>query len=257
MPPRPQSESASPVNTRLPPLSDDVLAVAAALQHGYAAILGDGLASFFLYGAVAFDRPAGWRIDFDFHLLLHRPLSDSDRAAVKVLHAEVGTTCELGRDLDGYFVLFADAATSEPPHHQLDPSVRDEAWALHRAHVLAGRYFLVSGVDPAGVVAPPQWSELDAGLRAELAFVETHPEAPAFGILNGARILASFATRDVVMSKYQAAQWALASLPGEWHDGVRAAMRFYARTPAEGDERVFEESWAPFVAYVKRSVPLP
>jgi len=245
------------VNTLLPPQGDDVVVVAAALHHGYAAILGYRLASFFLYGAVAFERPEGWRIDFDFHVLLHRPLDDSDRDAVTALYTEVGKLSELGRDLDGYFVLLADAAASEPPRHQLDPTVRDESWALHRAHVLAGRYFLVAGIDPAGIVAPPQWPELEAALRAEMAFVENHPDAPAFGILNGARILASFATGDVVMSKYQAGQWALSSLPVEWHDGVHAAMRFYARTTAEGDERVFEESWAPFVAYVNRTLPLP
>jgi hypothetical protein len=231
--------------------------VAETLHHGFTEIFADGLASFFLYGAVAFDRPEGWRIDFDFHVLLHRPLDDSDRAGVDALYADVGKRSELGRDLDGYFVLLADAAGSDPPLHQLDPTVRDESWALHRAHVLAGRYFLVTGIDPAGIVVPAQWSELEAALRAEMAFVDTHPEAPAFGILNGARILASFANRDVVMSKYQAGQWALASLPGEWHNAVHAAMRCYARTAAEGDERVFEESWAPFIAYVNRSLPLP
>ena len=111
--------------------------------------------------------------------------------------------------------------------------MRDEAWALHRAHVLAGRYFLVTGIDPAEIVVPPTWAELD-----------------------GARILYSFAMRDVVVSKYHAAQWALESLPGEWHDGVRAALRFYRRQPDQGDDRVFEECRAPFIAYVKRSLPL-
>ena len=227
--------------------------VTEALHHGYAAILGDRLASFFLYGAVAFDRPEGWRIDFDFHVFLHRSLTDPDRTAIHDLYAEVGDASELGRDLDGYFVMLADAAASEPPHHQLDLTVRDEAWALHRAHVLAGRYFLVTGIDPADIVAPPPWSELEAALRCELRFVETNPEAPAFGILNGARILASVATHDVVMSKYQAGQWALAWLPGEWHDGVGAALRFYERNPDAGDADLFEECWAPLVAYVKRT----
>ena len=102
----------------------------------------------------------------------------------------------------------------------------------------------------------PTWLELDAALRGELEFIETHPSAPAFGILNGARILYSFRTRDVVVSKYQAGQWALEMLPGEWHDAVRAALRFYARTAADDDARILEASWAPFVSYVRRSIPL-
>lgn len=237
-----------------PPLPDDVAAVTDALHHSLTAILGDRLASFFLYGAVAFDRPDRWRIDFDFHVLLHRALDDADRVAIANLYADVGAASELGRDLDGYFVLLDDAARAEPPTHQLDLSVRDDAWALHRAHVLAGRYFLVTGIDPRAIVPPPSWAELETALRDELTFVEEHAEAPAFGILNGARILLSFETHDVVVSKYQAAQWALESLPGEWHNGVDAAVRFYSRTPAPGDGRVFEECWAPFIAYVKRSI---
>jgi Domain of unknown function (DUF4111) len=239
-----------------PPLSDDVIAVTTRLSRGFSEILGDAVASFFLYGAVAFPRPEGWKIDFDFHVLLHRALAESERAAITDLYAAVGARSELGRDLDGYFVLLADAGGSVPPRHQLDPTIRDEAWALHRAHVLAGRYFVVTGIDPREIVAQPSWAELDAALRAETAFVATHPDAPAFGILNGARILYSFATRNVVVSKYHAGQWALDSLPGEWHDGVRAALRFYSRTAAEGDDLVFAECWAPFVAYVKRSLPL-
>jgi hypothetical protein len=229
--------------------------VTEALHRGFAEILGDGLASFFLYGAAMFDRPEGWRIDFDFHVLLREPLDDADRAAIRELYAEVGNRSELGRDLDGYCVLLSDATRSQPPRHQLQLELRDEAWALHRAHVLAGRYFLAAGIDPAEIVVTPSWTELDTALRLQFDFVEEHADEPAYGILNAARILYSFATRDVVVSKYQTAQWALESLPGEWHDGVRAALRFYSREPDDGDGRVFAECWAPFIAYVKRSLP--
>ena len=240
---------------QLASLPDDVTEVTDSLHRGITEILGGAPASFFLYGAVAFPRPEGWRIDFDFHVLVHHPLDDAERAAIETLHAKVGAASELGRDLDGYYVLLEDARRADPPVHQLDLTVRDEAWALHRAHVLAGRCFLVTGIDPQEIVPTPSWAELEAALHAEMRFVETHPSAPAFGILNGARILHSFETRDVVESKYQAAQWALESLPDEWHDAVRAALRFYARTAAAGDARILDASWAPFVSYVRRSIP--
>jgi hypothetical protein len=237
------------------PGDSEVAALSEALLRGFTAILGDGLASFFLYGAVAFDRPEGWRIDFDFHVLLHRRLEDTERAAIAQLYADVGAASELGRDLDGYFVLLRDATSTEKPRHQLDRTILDEAWALHRAHVHAGRYFLVAGLDPREIVPPPAWPELDEALRGEIEFVEEHEEATAFGILNGARVLYSYANHDVVISKYQAAQWALRSLPVEWHAGVEAALRYYARAAVEGDERVLQQWRAPFVAYVKRSLP--
>ena len=119
----------------------------------------------------------------------------------------------------------------------------------------AGRYFLVAGLDPRPLVPEPSWPEIDAALRSELAFIETHPHATAFGILNGARILCSLETRDVVLSKYQAGAWALAALPAEWHEMIRAAMRWYGQTPADDDTRLLEESWAPFVELVRASFP--
>jgi hypothetical protein len=237
-------------------LPDDAAELTEALHHGLVATLGGSFASLFLYGAVAFARPAGWRIDFDFHVLLNAPLYDSERAAIARLYAELGEASELGRELDGYYVLLSDATRSDPPRHQLRLEMRDEAWALHRAHVLAGRYFLVAGVDPREIVPEPTWRELDSALRGELEFVEMHPDAPAFGILNSARVLYSLQTHDVVVSKYQAGKWALESLPAVWHDGLHAALRFYAKTPADDDTRVLEHHWAPFVEYVRRSTPL-
>ncbi len=239
-----------------PALPDDAVELADALRRGIVRIVDDAFAGLFLYGAVAFARPERWRIDFDFHVLLHRPLDDPQRAAIASLYAELAAASELGGDLDGYYVLLSEAARSRPPAHQLDLTMHDDSWALHRAHVHAGRYFVVAGVDPREIVPVPTWLELEAALRGELEFVETHPSAPAFGILNGARILYSFRTRDVVVSKYQAGQWALETLPGEWHDAVRAALRFYARTAADDDTRILEAGWAPFVSYVRRSIPL-
>ena len=240
----------------LPPLPDVVIELSDALRRGLDQILGDAFASLFLYGAVAFPRPERWRIDFDFHVLLHRPLGERELPGVESLYAELAQVSELGADLDGYFVLLGDAAKSVPPHHQLRPDLRDEAWALHRAHVHAGRYFAISGVDPLDVVPQPTWAELETGLRTEMRFVESHPNATAFGVLNGARILCSFETHDVVLSKYEAGQWALASLPPEWHDALTAALRWYQRESLDDDERIPGEVAAPFVAYVSRSLPL-
>ncbi len=239
----------------LPPLPDDVVAVAAALRDGLEERLGDAFAGLFLYGAVAFPRPPRWSIDFDFHALLQRPPTPAEGAAIGDLYRSLAATSALGADLDGYLVLLEDARRAEPPVHQLDPSVRDEAWALHRAHVHAGRYFVIDGVDPRGLVPEPTWPELDKALRAELRFIESHPDATAFGFLNGARILASYERRDVVLSKYEAAQWALTSLPDEWNPLLRAAVRRYERAPRELDAAALRDGWPGWVAYVRATMP--
>jgi Aminoglycoside adenylyltransferase, C-terminal domain len=236
-------------------LPDEVQAVAAALREGLQGVLGDGLAGLFVYGAALFPHPDAWMLDFDFHALVQHPIATAECERVRAVYAALATQAELGRDLDGYFVLLTDATKPEPPVHQLDHSVRDEAWALHRAHVHAGRYASICGVDPQVIVPVPTWPELQAGLRSELAFIECHPAATAFGVLNGARILASYDRRDVVLSKYEAAQWALDTLPSDWHDLVRAAVRTYERAPRALDDAALRDGWAGFVALVCAEIP--
>ena len=237
-------------------LRDEVHSVAALLRRGLDDALGDGLAGLFVYGAAMFPLPDAWMLDFDFHALVAHPLSDAECRRVNDVFAALASESELGRELDGYFVLLADAARSEPPVHQLDRAVRDEAWALHRAHVHAGRYAPICGADPRDIVPVPTWAELDAALRAELAFIMTHPDATAFGLLNGARILASYEHHDVVLSKYEAARWALDALPVEWHDALRAALRTYERVPQPADADTLAKAWAPFVAFVGAGIPV-
>ena len=65
-----------------PALPDDAVELADALRRGIVRSVDDAFAGLFLYGAVAFARPERWRIDFDFHVLLHRPLDDAQRRAI-------------------------------------------------------------------------------------------------------------------------------------------------------------------------------
>jgi hypothetical protein len=61
---------------------------------------------------------------------------------------------------------------------------------------------------------------------------------------------------NVVCSKYDAAQWALATLPSDWHALVRAALREYECAPEPTDAAALRDGWAPFVAYVGAKVAL-
>jgi hypothetical protein len=84
----------------------------------------------------------------------------------------------------------------------------------------------------------------------------THPDATAFGLLNGARILASYERHDVVLSKYEAARWALDALPVEWHDALRAALRTYERASQPADADTLANAWPPFLAFVRAGIPV-
>jgi hypothetical protein len=226
--------------TPLPPL-------AAAWIEGVRGALGDVLASAYLYGSLLFDNPPGWRVDVDFHVLLDRPLDDGERAALRALHLRLDPD-----ELDGYYLLLDDARGTEPPRSQLQvvPTTArelfegpvDRAWALHRAHVLAGRVLVLDGIDPREVLPVPSWEELAAALDHEADWVLTHPEHPAYGVLNACRITWSRRTREVVRSKYGAAVWAAEALP-HLRLAVDAAVRHYTGVPELGDDAVLLEAW--------------
>jgi hypothetical protein len=64
------------------------------------------------------------------------------------------------------------------------------------------------------------------------------------------------ATRDSVISKRSAGHWGLASLPGNWHPALEAAMRCYDGLASRDDVALLRASMPPFVGYVRDRVPI-
>ncbi len=203
--------------------------------------LGDDLVSVYLYGAVTFPRPDGWTLDVDFHTLLARAPADGPRDGLRRLHARLAAASDLGRELDGYHLRLADAGGSEPPRDVLGNV--DDAWALHRAHVLAGRVAVLHGRHPRTILAPPSWAEALEALREELGYITEHPEHAAFGVLNACRIAWSLEHRDVVVSKWDAARWGASSRPG-WSGALGAAVRSYTAAAEPADPTLLDDGRA-------------
>ena len=201
-----------------------------------AGALGGGLHALYLYGAVTFPESEGTG-DLDYHAIMSRPVGGPQRAAYEAARGRLADVpgCE---ELDGWVISLEEARGIEPPQHLLQPGLRDEAWALHRAHWLAGRCVVLHGPDPGAIVTAPAWAEQLAGLQAELAFLRSvAPENDAFAVLNACRIMRSVAARDVVQSKFGSAAWALEHLPAELHPAIRAALNAYRGTAAAADAR--------------------
>lgn len=216
-------------------LNAQVNAIARALTQGLRRILGDKLYAAVIYGAAAFPDavPTG---DIDFHVILTAPLTEHERSQLDALHTALARDFPpLGAEMDGYYILLADARGATPPQSQMWSGATDFAWALHRAHMLAGRCIVLHGPDPRDTLLPPAWAELEAALDAELAFVEEHlSQYPDYCILQLCRLIYSNETRKVVVSKAHAAAWAWEDLP-QWRPAIAAARRSYAReaTPAD------------------------
>ena len=199
-----------------------------AFVDGLHAVLEDRLFGVYLYGAVAFPEsgPTG---DIDFHVVLREALTDGEKSALYDLHESLTRDFPaLGGELDGYYILEEDARRESPPKSQMWACATDGAWALHRRHILAGRCIVLSGPDPTKLYPPATWPEVDVALQRELDFVRDHlDEHPDYCVLNLCRLMYSYRTQDVVISKAAAADWAFEKLP-HWRRHVEMAKKSYA-----------------------------
>ena len=224
------------------------------------AILGDDLVAIWAYGSTTAVEGPPRSADLDTYVIVRRPPDEPTARRIEEAHAAIAE--ETGAAWDIWYVLEEAARQREAPRHAYREERRDTAWAINRAHWLAGRYAHVYGADPAEVVAPPTWSELQVDLDRELEHVERHvlegdtdPYEATYAILNGSRILRAVETGDVAISKRAAGHWALEHLPVRWHPALDAAGRAYDGMATSEDEERLASEMAPFVAMVRERLP--
>jgi hypothetical protein len=199
---------------------------AVALRDGLASVFGPDLRALYLYGAATFTETEGSG-DLDYHALLGRRPTAAQLAAFAGMVAELARSHPpYGADLDGWIILLDDARRADPPGHLIQAELRDGAWALHRAHWLAGQCVVLHGPPPAEIVPEPTDRELRAGLNTELDAAASG-DGDAYAVLNACRIIRSVADDNVVQSKFGSAWWALDHLPREHAPAIRAAMASY------------------------------
>ena len=228
------------------PLPAHLEPLCAAFIRGLDAALGDKLHAVYLYGAIAFPE-ADASGDVDFHVMIREPLTDTEQAGLKELHGSLARDYPPdGADMDGYYLLLEDAQRTTPPAHQFLPGVIDQSWALHCAHIRAGRYIRLRGPDPAEIYPAVSWPELEAALWQEHDFIARHLTAhPDYCILNLCRLIYSFQTHDVVVSKRFSATWAKAAFP-QWSDLIDGALASYNRGHPAEDQAALAGWIAPF-----------
>lgn len=225
-----------------------------AFLRGLQAAIESKLYGVYLYGAVAFPE-GGATGDIDFHVILDEPPDEEEKAALHALHARLARDYPpLGAELDGYYILLQDARRTSPPEHQFLPGVFDNAWALHRTHIRAGRCIVLYGPDPKELYPPASWPELESALQGELEYVERHlSDYPAYCVLNLCRLIYSYRTRDVVISKRASAAWANEAFP-RWQALIEAALRTYERRATPQDRALLETEVAPFFDFARERI---
>ena len=207
-----------------------------AFANGLRDVLGSKLFALYVYGAAVFPETQGTG-DVDLHAIIESGLTAAEKAKILRLQKTMAERFPpLGKELDAYVILLREARQSGFPVHQLDLAIRDDSWALHRAHLLAGRCVVLHGPEPSEFLADPTWDELDVALQGELAYVKEHlAQYPGYGIMNLCRLMYSYETRDVVTSKFASAEWAAAEFP-ECRQLIARAKRSYTRDLRPGEQ---------------------
>ena len=207
-------------------------------RDGLLNILTEKLFGIYIYGAVAFPEAAATS-DIDFHVVVTDQLSQKEKSSLVELHDYLQTKYPSPReDFDGYYLTYADLQDSDPPKHLLYDNIRDESWALHRAHIRAGRVIILHGPDPRDLYLPVSWHELEGNLLHELKYVEEHlHEYPHYCILNLCRIVYSFMNQDVVISKMASGDWAKREFP-KWTRYIDLSKKKYRDDIIGDEERV-------------------
>jgi len=225
-----------------------------AFIHGLDAVLGDKLYAVYLYGAIAFPE-ADASGDVDFHAIVREPLTSVEMAGLKDLHAALARDYPpAGADMDGYYLLLDDARRTTPPVHQFLPGVIDHSWTLHCAHIRAGRYIRLRGPNPTEIYPAVSWPELEAALWQEHGFIAKHlTEYADYCILNLCRLIYSFQTRDIVVSKRFSAAWARAAFP-KWSALIDGARASYDRGHPKEDQTLLAAQIAPFYEFAMEQI---
>ena len=235
-------------------ISEEISVVCEAFVNGLKRILGAKLYGVYIYGAAAFPDAAP-TADIDFHVILNIELSKSERSELEMFHRFLAERYPpLGCGMDGYYILLKDARRKSLPQSQMWTRAIDTAWALHREHILAGKYIILYGPHPKEIYPPATWAEIEIALYKELDYVEKNLyKYPDYCILNLCRLIYSFETGDVAVSKAQTAKWACTALP-EWKHHIDLAKKSYAHQATAKDKQFMLDEVESFFQFAKKRI---
>ena len=233
--------------------SQQVSIINQAFVNGLRRILREKLHAAYIYGAAAFPEVVTTG-DIDFHVILKSELTDSERSELEMLHESLTEQFPpLGGEMDGYYILLADALRRLPPRSQMWTRATDDSWALHRQHIRAGRHIVLHGPEPRAIYPPASWPEIERALYGELDYVEKHLQYPDYCILNLCRLIYSFETRSVVVSKIQTSDWAYEALP-EWKRHIELARKSYAGQATTEEKRFMLAEVGAFLKFAQMRI---
>lgn len=219
----------------------DVNALLSALLEGVREILGDGLVGMYLYGSLSlgdFD-PDSSDVDFLFVTTDVLPVEMLD--ALRALHARIAASgLRYADKLEGSYIPRAALRRHDPANAahptigvDWDFGVREHGsnWIVER-WIVRERGITIWGAPPATLIDPVSPDELRAAICDSLGFWQQSltdsawlepRDYQAFAVLTMCRALYTL-SRGEVVSKPDAAAWALETIEPEWRPLIKQAL---------------------------------
>jgi len=153
------------------------------------------------------------------------------------MHRMLAVKHDSGKMLDGFYIPLAKARKTRNPqelvygrHGRIHRGGGDNAWALHCEHFQQSAYIRLHGPRASSLFPNADWHSIRDTLYRQLAYSRKIIDTdPWWSVLNLCRLIYSFKTGRIVVSKLGAANWALQEFPSKWHPLIRSAIRTYKK----------------------------
>ncbi len=211
----------------------------------------------YLHGSIAFPEYNPEAGDLDFYVVTRRPLNGTEIKSLAHLHRSLAAKFEFGSKLDGFYIPYAAARVHENPrslvygaHGGIHRGGSDDAWALHREHFARSAYIRIYGPRASRVFSRPIWTEIRSALYRQLVYARKIIDSdPWWSVLNLCRLVYTFKTENVAVSKLGAARWALKKLASRWKPVIRSAVKRYKGTANKRDRTILRKDARKFLGF--------
>jgi Aminoglycoside adenylyltransferase, C-terminal domain len=220
-------------------------------------VLGRNMIGAYLFGSIAFPDFEPGAGDIDFYVVVHRPLTNREINDLDHMHRTLAAKHDTGRKLDGFYIPLTKARKNRNPrglvygsHGRIHRGGVDDSWALHCEHFHRSASIRLKGPRAGSLFPTADWHSIRNGLYRQLVYARRIIDSdPWWSVLNMCRLVYSFKTGRIVISKLGAANWALRELPSKWHPLIRSAIRTYRKAGNRKDNTILRRDARKFLGF--------
>jgi len=211
----------------------------------------------YLFGSVAFPDYEPQTGDIDFYVVIRGHLTNKEISDLDLMHRSLAAKHDSGRKLDGFYIPLAKTRKTRNPqglvfgsHGRIHRGGADDAWALHCEHFHGPGYIRLQGPRASHMFPTQDSNSIREALYRQLIYSRSIIRTdPWWAVLSLCRLVYSFKTGRIVISKLGAANWALGELQSRWHPLIRSAIRAYKKVGNRRDNAILKRDARKFLGF--------